>query len=175
MEILTRLSMKSAQLIRTGGLAQLSVSDIAAACAGANRTGLGILLAKVVGDRSAQAPLFYEIYQQVIAHAVKKNWQSEKGKERFRSLVNLAIFEHVGEPRCPACKGTRYTEHSKCHTCDGSGYLRFNDKQRAAAIGVHPSVWLRRWKERYAYVCQTLNYHESDAIYSIYKRLHGGN
>ncbi len=170
-EILTRLAPKSAQMIRIPGEATLTVSDIAAACAGANETGLNILLAKVVGDRSVQKPLFYAIYRQVAEIAIKEKWKYRRGSEKIRSLVNLALYEYVGEPRCPSCRGTRYIQHNKCQTCKGSGYLRFDDKQRAAAIGVHASVWLRVWRDRYARIFQVLGYHESDAVHSLYKRL----
>jgi len=170
-EVLTRLAPKSAQMIRMPGESDLTVADIAAACAGANQTGLNILLAKVVGDRSAHKPLFYAIYRQITEIAIKEKWKFRRGEERIRSLVNLALYEYVGEPRCPACKGTRYTQQTKCRTCGGSGYMRLDDKQRAIALGIHPSVWLRVWKDRYARVFQVLSYHESDAVVSLYRRL----
>ncbi len=170
-EILARLNPRSVAMIRIPGTSRLSVSDIAAACAGANQTGLNILLSKVVNDRTAHDKLFYEIYGQVTDIAVKEKWKFRRGCERIRSLVNLALYEYVGEPRCPSCKWTRYTDQTKCCTCGGSGYMKLNDKQRASALGINPSVWLRTWKERYARVFQVLNCHESDAVSSLYERL----
>lgn len=171
LEILIQLAAKTSKLIRSPGKPEYTPADIAAAMAGSNETGLDILLSKVVGDRTAQHRLFYTIYQQVVGIAVKENWKFRKGEERIRSLVNLAIFEYVCEPRCPACRGTKYVKNEPCRTCNHTGYLKLNDKQRAEALGIHPSVWLRTWKARYARVFQVLNCHESDAIRNLYKRL----
>jgi len=176
-EIFKLLNPKTARLddLR-GGVPTLTADDINAACAGANDIGLDVLLARVCDDRQAQQRAFYSIYQHIVQLAIDRKWVIRaKGKEKLRSLTQLIIFELTTTPRCPRCHGTKFNQHlNPCKACDGTGFYKIKDSQRARAIGVSPSTWQRVWLFRHAEVLSLIATCEADTLRSIGRKLKRG-
>ncbi len=176
-EILQLLSPKSVRLDGANrGIPELTTDDINAACAGANQIGLDLLLTKVCNDRLAQHRAFYSLYQEVIQLAVDHHWKiREKGQEKIRSLVQLAIFELTTVLRCPKCNGTRYNNRLRpCKPCSGTGFYKIKNAQRARVLGVNASTWNRVWAYRYAEILLLIENYEADALKLIGKKLKRG-
>ena len=156
-----------------GGVPTLTTDDINAACAGADQIGLDMLLAKVCTDRQAQKRAFYSLYQDIVQIAVDRHWKiREKGQDKIRSLTQLIIFELTNTPRCSKCNGTKFNRNLKpCKPCDGTGFYRIKDAQRARALDINPSTWQRVWAYRYADVLSVIATHEAEALRTIGKKL----
>ena len=174
-EILTMLDPKSVRLDGAGGgQATLTKDDVNAACAGCNKVGLNLMLASVCDDRTVQNAAFYSLYGKVIGLAVKKHWRTNKGEDRIRSLVQLAVFEHTSTPRCPSCHGTKVNRRSQpCKRCAGTGKYKIKDSQRARALGVEQSTWARVWAGRYGEVFRLISEYEYLALRKMAKKLLG--
>ncbi len=170
-ELLVRTNPAPVPTMRVGGTPELTASDIAGACAGADDFGLDILLVKVAGNQNIK--LFDRLYSLVINMALREKWKVRGKQMRFYDLTSLVMLEYMQEPRCPLCHGTKYYKAKPCEPCKATGYIRLNDTLRARAIGVNRSVWSRIWKQRYGAVVQAVNMHESRAIYSIKQKLQG--
>jgi hypothetical protein len=174
-EILTLLDPKSVRLEYAGfGKAEITRMDVNAAMAGADETGLNLLLAHVCNDRKAQSQAFYSLYNRVMTLAMDQGWQFEgkRGQERIRALTQLALFEHTDTPRCPACKGTKYNRAMRpCKACKGTGYYKIKDSHRARAMGINRTSWSRLWAKRYADVLQIISEAEYLAMRNIRKSL----
>lgn len=168
-ELMVRLNPKPAPLVRLGGRSELTTQDIAAACSGADPVGLKILISRITGD--SEISIHTTVLSLVKALSKENKWKCRDRDNRLESLANLVVLEYILEPRCPLCHGTKYYQNKPCDVCKATGFIRWNDQERASAIGVNPSVWLRTWKERYALVMQRLNEHETDAYRSIRDRL----
>jgi len=173
-ELLKLLNPKTARLDgASGGVPEITTDDINAACAGADQVGLDLLLSKVCDDRAAQHRAFYSLYQEVIQLAVDHRWKiREKGHEKIRSLTQLVLFELTAAPRCPRCRGTKYDKRLRpCKVCDGSGFYRIRNAQRARALGISASTWKRVWAYRYADVLLLISNHEAAALNNIGRKL----
>lgn len=173
-EILKLLNPRTARLDGASrGLPEITTDDINAACADADQIGLDLLLSKICNDRAAQHRAFYSLYQEVIQLAVDRKWKiREKGHEKIRSLVQLILFELTTAPRCPKCNGTRYDRRLRpCKACDGTGFYKIKNSQRARALGINSSTWGRVWVYRYADVLSLISNHETSALKSIGKKL----
>ena len=173
-EILKLMNPKTTRLDGAGGgIPLLTTDDINAACAGADSIGLDMLLAKICADRQAQSRAFYSLYQEIVQLSVERRWKiREKGEEKIRSLTQLIIYELTNAPRCPKCKGTKFNRNLKpCKSCEGTGFYRIKDTQRAKAMKISPSTWQRVWSYRYADVLGVVATHEADALRRIGKKL----
>lgn len=174
-EILTLIDPKSVRLEYAGhGKGGITKADVNAAMAGANETGLNLLLAHVCNDRQAQSQAFYALYNRIMTLAMEQGWQfeSKRGQERIRSLTQLALFEHTNPPRCPACHGTKYSKSLRpCKFCDATGYYKIKDSHRARALGIRQSSWSRYWSGRYADVLGVISECEYLAMRQIRKHL----
>jgi len=169
-ELLVRLNPAPAPMMRSGGKPELTAADIAAACYGTDKLGLDILLAKIAGR---EIRLHERILKLVNKLSDSECWKARNRPERLQGLASLVILEYICEPRCPLCHGTKYYQAALCEPCKGIGYIRLNDKARAVAIGVVPSVWLRTWKGRYARIVQEIDQLESNAVSTICRHLKG--
>jgi len=173
-EMLKLLNPKTTRMDGMGGARPMvTVDDINAACAGSNQAGLDILLAKICADRSAQNRAFYSLYQNIVQLAVDNRWKiREKGQEKIRGLTQLVLFELTTNPRCPKCNGTKYNKQLKpCKACNGTGFYKIKETQRARALGINASTWKRVWAFRYAEVLSLVATYEAEALRSIGKKL----
>ena len=173
-EILRLLNPKTVRLDGANrGVPDLTTDDVNAACAGADQIGLDLLLTQICDDRTAQHRAFYGLYQEVIQFAVHHRWKiREKGQEKIRSLIQLILFELTVTPRCPSCHGTKYNKRLRpCNACNGTGFYKIKNSQRAKALGINASTWKRVWAHRYADVLSLVANHESDALKNIGKKL----
>lgn len=176
-ELLRLLNPKTVRLDGVSrGLPEMTTDDVNAACAGADQIGLDLLLSKVCDDRAAQHRAFYNLYQEVIQLAVDHKWKIRKrGQDKIRSLTQLILFELTAIPRCPKCKGTKYNRRLRpCKACDGTGFYKIKNSQRARALGINSSTWNRVWSYRYAEVLALMSNHESSALNSIGEKLKRG-
>jgi len=173
-EIFKLLNPKTSRLDGAcGGVPTITAEDINAACAGADKIGLDLLLAKVCGDRSAQTRAFYSLYQEVIKLSIDNKWKiREKGEEKIRGLTQLILFELTTALRCPNCNGTKYNKKLKlCKACNGTGLYKIKETQRAKALNIAPSTWQRVWCFRYAEVMALVTTYEVNALRSIGEKL----
>ncbi len=176
-EILTRLNPRISQIdnigISTAG--GITSSDIAAACAGIDKTGELIILAKICGYRDVHEPLFYRMYREAIDLAIKGNWKvGERGEDRIRSVLQLAIYESVTQLVCPSCKGTKQNPANptkSCIPCNGIGKWRMTDEQKAAVVGISKQAWSKTWQYRYDDMLLLLDVYEYKAKRKILRRL----
>lgn len=172
--ILQLLNPRSVRLDGSNrGLPEITTDDINAACAGADQIGLDLLLTRVCGDRIAQHRIFHSLYQEVAQLTVDHHWKiRKKSQEKIRNLVQLVIFELTTTPRCPKCDGTKYNKRLKpCKACDGTGFYKIKNTQRARLLGVNASTWSRVWAYRYAEVLSLTADHEAKALKNIGKKL----
>lgn len=173
-EILTRLNAKVQSYTDSGGKAELTPQDIAAACAGTTDIGLHIALARICGSREAQVKAFYPILREVAGMAARGGWKIPKGKERLRSLTQLAVFEATNHQACPTCRGTQQNPKNPakpCATCRGTGLYVLQDQERAASIGISKQAWSQTWQRRYEDIKLFIEDQEHAAIRAIHRKL----
>lgn len=80
-------------------------------------------------------------------------------------VVLVAMWERVGQSRCPSCGGVVVPEESRdvvCGTCDGTGRVKWTWNTRCAALGVSRSTYGRRVHGLYGQVITTLEYAEGN-------------
>jgi len=141
-KIISRLSPQSCQPIRLGGKPGISAADLSHACLSINGIGYHLVLIKYSSDLSGHDELISLLTDRIADEAQKNKWK----KSRIPSLVHLSISEYTG-------------------------VVTLKDKDRAKAIGVHPSVWLRIWKKKYNRLLEIMNSYEESALHSINSRL----
>ncbi len=168
-ELLVRLNPKSAPMMRMDGVSELTSADIAAACAGANKFGVDIILAKIAGKSTKD--LDARLYGMVVDLIAKEKWKMRGKSKRIEALLDLIIAEHINETRCASCHGTRYILAKRCTECNATGYIRFNDSLRAQLLGVDKSTFCKVWKERYFRILEVLSANEYDSYYHIRRLL----
>ena len=170
-EILTRTNPKTTNLTGAGGGAtEITPSDIMAACTGTDPLGLEMVMVKVCGDRSRQGKVFYGIYNHVITLACRHGWKSPKGKERFRALTQLAMFEVVNGIVCPICQGRKRDPFNKtkpCKACRATGKLLILEDDRAKALSISRTAWYKTWIYRYEKIKEIIEQKEHSAIRRI--------
>lgn len=173
-ELLKLLNPRTARIDGAGGgVPEITVSDVNAACAGSDSIGLDLLLAKICDDRTARHRVFYQLYQEITQLAANHHWKiREEREEKIRGLTQLVVFELTSMPRCPKCKGTKYNKRLRpCNSCDGTGFYSIRSVQRAKALGVTPSTWQRVWAYRHAEVMALAENHEASALKNIGAKL----
>ena len=159
----------------TGGTPGVGLTgmDIAGALSmgGANRAEMLIVMYKWVQDKSAQQPLFYVVYDEVVKLATKYNWKPIKGKEIFRGLTMLAIAEVTDPHTCPTCqgRGERLTRNMmrQCPTCNGIGRQEMSDAMRYRALGIDRKAWERTWEPRYPRILAVVGGFEGRGLAAI--------
>ena len=175
MQLLTRLNAGTVNLEGvSGGIPELTTSDIAACLAGGDNIGLMILMRRDAGDTSAHKAAYRRLVKGVIRVAKQNRWKI-KGAKEVKSLLNLCLYEYIYPQKCPTCGGTGYYRYKECGTCHGTTNYVLNDSQRAYAIGVHRSNYRRTWSTRHKqvtdYLSEALPDHENRAGSRIYKLL----
>ncbi|MEN8171406.1 MAG: hypothetical protein ABFS03_00850 [Chloroflexota bacterium] len=176
-EILTRINpkvsnMESIGISTAGGLTS---ADVSAACAGINKKGELMLLAKICGVRGVQEPLFYRMYNDACKLAVKGNWRAGKrGLDRIRSVLQLAIYESITQMICPTCRGTKFNPRNPtktCSGCDGKGIWRMTDADKYRTVGISQQSWNKTWKWRFNDMLILLEKYEYSAKRKVLNRL----
>jgi len=173
-ELLKLLNPKSIRMDGAGGgIPMLTVDDVNAACAGADQLGLDILLAKICSDRQQQDKTFDRLYLEILSIASNHHWKIKGERtDKLKRLTQLIIYELIESPRCPKCHGVQYNRNMKpCMACQGTGYYRIKDSQRAKVLGINRSTWNRVWSFRYAQVLSNISQHETAALDSMSKKL----
>lgn len=153
----------------------ISGLDVAGAIAmgGADEGETLMVLAKWVQDKSAQARVFYIIYDRVVEAAVKKKWRVPKGQELLRKLTRVAIAEAIDPKCCPTCAGRRYvwmkgdTVARLCPTCNGMGKRGWRDEDRARLAEISLSSWSKRWGARYFIIIGIVSRFERAGLESL--------
>jgi len=182
-EIVTRLNCKTVDFESVGhGHGGLTTADIAASMTKIvgldkvvdNKLGLALLLESVGGNREVQQREFYALYREIAGIAVEGKWRIKKGAEQLRTLLQMAILEHIKGQTCPTCKGVRYQAKDPtkpCRRCKGSGKHNLFLEVKSKAIGVSKDTWLKVWERRYYEVQYHLQNKEYLAMKNIYKKL----
>lgn len=176
MQILTRLNPGTINFEGSrGGIPELTTSDIAACLAGANITGMNILLKRVAGFEIAIQRIYDTVRDSALRVAWRNGWKlTDKGLEKLVILLYLAICEKVATNVCPSCRGTKYSilrpsEH--CRTCRGTGKWKIDDYIKAKAIGISKSAYSQTWRERFDDLLLLLETREYQAKRSMYQML----
>ncbi len=151
MQFLTRLNAKAGISEGFGGVPELTVSDIAAALAGADPAGLSLLLCQVCGESDFKA-LYATFYPEAIKLSKRLKWRSAGSiQARTGKLLEVVLFEAMCDKKCPSCRGTQYSllDPSKpCRTCKGTGSWMVPDYVKAEYIGVSKGAFSRVWLGR---------------------------
>ena len=76
--------------------------------------------------------------------------------------MRKAILSETKEPnRCAVCAGRGHVMGEEllrlCEKCEGKGFLRVTDMQRAAAIGVDKSRYSRSWRRPFEWAVAVVN------------------
>lgn len=158
-----------------GGALGLGITglDVAGAMAmgGAGEGETLMVLAKWVQDTSAQARLFYVVYDDVMELAAREKWRVPKGEEYLRRLTRLAIAEIIDVRVCPSCSGTRYDTSGRvpviCAPCGGSGRTAWTPAIRYHAAGIHGCNWYRTWAPRYKKIMGVVGGYEERGLASL--------
>lgn len=147
--------------------------DVAGAMAmgGAGEGETLMVLAKWVQDTSAQARLFYVVYDDVMELAAQEKWRVPKGEEYLRRLTRLAIAEIIDARACPSCNGTRYDTSGNvpviCDECHGSGRKAWPTNVRYRAAGVDKRNWDRTWARRYRKIMGVVGTYEAAGLAAL--------
>ena len=136
------LMPQSCRPIRLGGVGGLTGIDIAHACTMTGDIGYALLNIKYNNDRTYSGALLKLMEKRIKNEMVKENWK----RARIPALLMLASNEYCGN------------------------YI-YEDKQRAALIGVSPSCWCRVWKSKYSRVLEILEYSEQSILHHIRNKL----
>ncbi len=95
-------------------------------------------------------------------------------------VVGLALAIHCEAKlgHCPACKGRGHVHRrggvlAECPRCAGTGAGEPSDAAKARACKVSPTVWSRRWGERYDAVRDMLHTWEADGLARMRRQLFG--
>ena len=153
MELLVRLVPGSipAEGRVSGGIPELTTSDIAAALTGANKAGLNLLLGQICGVGEYKA--IYELFlPEAIKVAIRFKWRSDKlTRTRTERLLDIVLSESLLSRRCPSCRGTKYSIINKakpCESCNGTGLFNNFDYLKAQYLGISDRAWRKTWRER---------------------------
>lgn len=141
-ELISKLSPQSCQPMKLSGKPGINAADISHACLKINGIGYYLVLIKYSGDLSCYEALRVLLMDRIKEEALKGRWKQKK----IPNLVHLSISEYTG---------TKI----------------FKDNERAKALGVHPSVWLRIWKDKYKRLFEIMGAYEESALYSIGRQL----
>lgn len=140
--MISKLSPQSNQLLRLGGRPGISAADVSHACMHLDGIGYYLILSKYSSDLSGYEDLNLLLIDRIADEAKKEGWK----KSRIPCLVHLSISEYTGAQK-------------------------LKDKDRARILGVHPSVWLRVWKDKYKRLFEIMESYENEALRSVRGRL----
>ena len=141
-DLISKLSPQSCQPMKLSGKPGINASDISHACRAVDGIGYYLVLIKYSGDFSCYDLLRTSLFDRISEEAQRGHWK----KRRIPQLIRLSVSEYTGTKQ-------------------------FRDCERAEAIGVHPSVWLRIWKKKYERLMEVMQAYEECEIYSIGKQL----
>ena len=152
MQLLTRLNAGTINLEGvSGGIPELTTSDIAAALAGTNKAGLKLLIGQICGMSEYKA--LYELFlPEVHRLGLRLKWRlDEHTQARAGKLLHIVLSESLLSRKCPSCHGTKYSsinpaEH--CPTCKGTGLTQNFDYLKAQILEISDRAWRKTWKER---------------------------
>lgn len=158
-----------------GGTPGLGITglDVAGALSmgGAGEGETLMVLAKWVQDTSAQARLFYVVYDDIVKLATEEKWQVPVGAHRLRRLTRLAIAEIIDAKTCQACQGRQWVLNGAipkvCQACNGSGRRDWSAATRYHAVGIHRSNWLRTWARRYIDIMSIVAAYDSQGLRAL--------
>lgn len=129
-----RMTMRGAELLQ--------------AMHGCDELGVAILLLKYAQDRSATSRILELLEREAIQLHIRNKWKSYKGRDVIRSMCRLALAE-LDDPKCKTCGGGGYgPKGARCQTCDATGALKIEDKDRAIALCVRPDAFRKTYKQR---------------------------
>lgn len=145
-----------------GGTPTLTAQDVAGMMAKCSDCESALLRAKYCGESESKAWAYW------FQHLMGKGWHSEAERGKVLYVADLTFNEHIKEPRCKACNGTREVQiDSKtvvCPQCEGRGYKAVSDREIARKLNL-PNGRLRGvWAERVAYCRRKLVSWEDGAI-----------
>lgn len=140
--MISKLSPQSHQLLRLGGRPGISAADVSHACMRLDGIGYYLILTKYSSDLSGYEDLNLLLINRIADEAKKEGWK----KSRIPCLVHLSVSEYTGAQK-------------------------LKDKDRARILGVHPSVWLRVWKDKYKRLFEIMESYENEALRSVRGRL----
>lgn len=141
-DLISKLSPQSCQPMKLSGKPGINSSDISHACRDVNGIGYYLVLIKYSGDLSCYSLLRTLLFDRMSEETQRDRWK----KRRIPQLIHLSVSEYTGTKQLRDC-------------------------ERAKAIGVHPSVWLRVWKKKYERLMEVMQAYEESALYSIGKQL----
>jgi len=161
----------------TGGTPGIGLTgmDIAGALSmgGASHAETMMVMHKWVQDKSAQLPLFYSVYDEVVKMAIAHKWKAIKGKEIFRALTRLAIAEVTDAKCCPTCggRGEVWRKGANvpmvCRTCNGIRRKEWTDAMRYRLLEIDRKAWERTWEIRYPAVMAVVRGFESRGLAAL--------
>ena len=152
MQLLTRLNAGTVNFEGvSGGIPELTTSDIAAALNGANEAGLKLLIAQVCGTGEYKA-LYALFIPEVHRLGVRLKWRTDAiTRARTGKLLDIVLSESILSRKCPSCHGTKYSFINPaefCPTCKGTGLTQNFDYLKARILGISDRAWRKTWKER---------------------------
>ena len=152
MQLLTRLNAGTINPEGvSGGIPELTTSDIAAALTGTNEAGLKLLLSQICGTSEYKA--LYDLYlPEVQRLAVRLKWRLDKPtQDRAYKLLHIVLSESILSRKCPSCHGTKYSFINPaefCPTCKGTGLTQNFDYLKAKILGISDRGYRKTWRER---------------------------
>jgi hypothetical protein len=172
MEKLTLLNPKTTSMDGIGGIPELTPSDLAACCAGANEAGFLLLTYQVCGVGEYKR-LHATFLPEAIRLARRLKW-SLKRPERLDMFLKVMLVEAIADKRCPSCRGTKYSlmsPSSECRTCRGTGIYMLQDYAKAEIMEISKQAYSKTWYPREKDIKALFDRRIYQAKQSIFKRL----
>lgn len=124
------------------------------------------------GNKSASPAQRLEVdrKRQKLAGVRAQSWPRNT-LEHVEAIAGVILGEIQSGGRCKCCMGSRVQvidlQMVKCLDCEGTGLDKQPVRQRAAAIGCDPSLYLRRWKPVYEWLAGKMLEAEQDAAHAL--------
>jgi len=119
-------------------------------------------------------------YKQVV-YLLAKKANAKFSKQASREMTIRICHQVIKEAAfkfCRSCAGRKELKAGErvitCHSCQGSGWHRHTDNERAQALGVTIDVYLKNWSRRYLIVEGIYSGEMKDTVISLKKYLDRG-
>jgi len=145
-----------------GGTPNLTQMDVAAMMSRLTLCESALLRAKYANDYSVN---LYDMWQSTI---LAQEWDATD--QQIATLCEVTLSEHIGEPRCRSCNGTKgriiNSKWQECPNCKGRGYKAVSDREIARRLDKQRLQ--EPWVTRLAWCRDYLRITEESAVKKLY-------
>lgn len=120
-----------------GGHTKLSMTDLAAACAGTPSMAWHLIRAYALYDQSSEL----ECRRLLCRYMIKQPGAPDTSACLSLSTVIVRSIVDPAVTRCKSCNGTGEKKLKTCNACNGSGHVTLSQRNVSKVCGIPNSTW----------------------------------